>query len=142
MQSSFTPTILKYLLLAIVFTPILYSCNRDDESKIDGFWQLKTIILPDESTIKVDSQFYGFQEKYIFSFTRLIKPDSSIISYGYVDYPDENRIHIIIDPNHTEGNFGTKSHWQSSDATFNINSISSQQMILEKGDTLFILKRY
>jgi Lipocalin-like domain len=141
MQSSYF-RIYIYLFVAFYVTSSFYGCKSDEESDINGYWKVTSIRLPDQASIVVDSQFYAFQKKYVFSFNRLINPDSASISYGYVDYPEKDKIHILIDRNQAKADFPLKSQWQAFEATFTINTLSGNRLILEKGDTLFILKKY
>ena len=141
MQSS---RIRLYLLLTIIVSSlIVYSCSTDDNSKINGYWKLTNIQLPDQTNIAIDSQFYAFQEKYVFSFTRLIKSSEANISYGYADYPEDGKVRIVMDSNHLEeSDFESVTYWKTLQPTFTIYKSTSSQLILEKGDTLFILKKY
>lgn len=141
MQSSYF-RIYIYLFVAIFFTSSFCCCRQDEESDINGYWKVVSIQPPKAMPIAVDSQFYAFQRKYVFSFTRLINSDSTSISYGYVDYPQKDRIHIVIDRNQSDGYFPVKSQWQAFEGTFTIKAISSSRLTLEKGDTLFTLKKY
>lgn len=110
--------------------------------KLMGFGKLETIQLPDKTQISQDSLFYAFQKENIFSFTKLINSSGSSLSYGYADYPSSSKVHILMDSNNTDGQFSRWSHWGSTEATFNITENTSSKLVLEKGDTLFILKKY
>ncbi len=130
------------LLLVFLLALMLPSCQSDDASRMNGYWKLTTIRLPNQQTIVVDSQFYAIQKENIFSFTRLVKSDDADISYGYADYPSDSQVHLLMDKNHTGSDFPILSHWKAFEATFNIQEVNSSNLILEKGDSLFILKRY
>ena len=141
MQSSRMRLYLLFTIIASSF--IVYGCSSDDDSKINGYWKLTNIQLPDQTTIAIDSQFYAFQKKYIFSFTRLIKSSESNISYGYADYPEEGKVRIQMDSNHLEeSDFESITYWKTLQPTFTISKNTESELILEKGDTLFILKKY
>lgn len=141
MQSSCFGTY-TYLFIAFIAAFCFLGCRPDEEANLDGLWKVVSIELPDKTSIAVDSQFYGFQRKYVFSFTRVISSSNSAISYGYVDYPEKGKVHIQVDKNHIEGDFAAKSKWKNTEATFSINTLSGSRLVLEKGDTLFILKRH
>jgi len=141
MQSSYFRICL-WLLVALYTAASFYGCKSDEESEINGFWKAVNIQLPGGTSVAVDSQFYAFQRKYVFSFTRLIDQANAPASFGYVDYPEKNKIHILMDLNHTEASFPLKSQWHAFEATFTINTISGNRLVLQKGDTLFILKKY
>jgi hypothetical protein len=131
--------IFSFIISSLLF--FLLSCS-DEESKINGYWKLEKIRLPNQTTIPVDSQFYAFQKKSVFSLTRLIKEDEAEISYGYADFPEERTVHIVIDRNHAGSDFPQISQWLDFQATFTIEEVSGNALRLMKGDTLFILKRH
>lgn len=130
-----------FVLLFLLASSFFYSCDGGD-SKMNGYWKLTSIKLPDQTELAVDSQFYAFQKEEVFSFTRLLSGKQSDICYGYADYPDKEHVHIVIDQNHTSLDFPTVSHWNSFDALFEIKTNTTGSLILEKGDTLFILKKF
>jgi hypothetical protein len=85
MQSSYFRMYI-YLFVAFYGTSGFYSCKSDEASDINGYSKVISIELPNKMSIAVDSQFYAFQKKYVFSFTRLIDPSNAAISYGYIKY--------------------------------------------------------
>ncbi len=141
MQSSSFRTYI-YLFAGFLAASCFFGCKSDEEANLDGFWKVMSVELPNKTSIAVDSQFYGFERKYVFSFTRLVSANDAAISYGYVDYPEKGKVHIEMDKNHVEVDFAAKSKWKNTEATFTIKTLSGNQLILEKGDTLFILKRH
>ncbi|MDR2691501.1 MAG: hypothetical protein LBB73_04280, partial [Dysgonamonadaceae bacterium] len=92
-------------LLFLIFTPLVFfaTCSDGDKPAINGMWQLKAI---EDSlhTIPVDTIFYSFQRQSIFSYTILQEkeslPATTTVIYGFIDFPDNNHLHIQLDKNH------------------------------------------
>ena len=132
----------KIFLILICFLG-LYACSDDVEDQMDGFWQLKTIEKDGEIS-QVDTVFYGFQRKALFSYTITspTDPNETILSYGYIQYPTENEILITMDPRSVFYDFSTLTGWESTEEKFTIESVNSKNLILKNGNKTYFFKRF
>jgi hypothetical protein len=135
--------------LLAIFMFGIFSCSDDIDHKINGQWQLKTI---DENGVisQVDTVFYSFQRGMIFSFTTLVNPDSTSISYGYISFPAENELLISLDTTRNEdgylynvvGDFKELSGWDNLYNLFTIESIDNKNMVLSSDGKIYSFKKH
>jgi hypothetical protein len=113
----------KRWIFLIVILFCFSSCLDFDLPNVNGMWQLKTIQDENENTQTVDTLFYSFQRQAIFSCTILKEKENeaatSIVIYGFIDFPDNNQLHIQLDEK--EGEI---------DITYNIVELDSKKMVL------------
>ena len=139
----------KNLLLGLLSTILLVSCENYKNYKLDGMWQLKTIKDTNGKITQVDTVFYSFRREVVFSFT--ITENSQFASYpfyGYMDIPSGDKVHVLmhgisIDPDRIEL-FLLLSGWSSADITFDIINYTNTSLVLfdnENGKT-FTLKKF
>ena len=126
----------KILFFYLLLPTLMLSCDRDQyrNYKLDGMWQLKTVQDMDGNKTHVDTIYYSFQRKTIFSFTVLNDPKSASVIYGYVDMPSDDKVHILID-NRSSGSdnfqrFLSLSGWSSSDVIFDIKKYNKSNLVL------------
>ena len=110
-------------------------------------WQLKTVQHDDGSIVYVDSVYYSFQRKVVFSYTVLLNPKQAMPIYGYVDMPSENQVHILIDANNIGNNFEwflELSGWSSHDIVFDIINYNRSDLVLfdSISKKIFTLKKF
>ncbi len=134
---------MKNLLSIILFSLLIFcSCEDDMQHKINGQWQLKTIEYNNGTTEKVDTIFYAFQKEAVFSFTLLENPNSTAISYGYLDFPSDNEIMITIDQNQMFPNFLEISRWESYEQIFQVDNVSSDQLVISDKEKKYIFNKH
>lgn len=140
----------KLILFLFICIFSFFSCSDEIDSKINGFWQLKTI---EENGVinNVDTVFYGFQRGAVFSYTLLLPgPIESIMSYGYVSFPSENEMAISLDTSRHEsgyfinisGDFLNYSGWDDYHMTFDVKQIDNKYLVIAKGDKTFSFRRH
>ncbi len=140
----------KFLLLivSVMFIISLYSCSDDNEHLLNGQWQLNTISDHNNDNIQyVDTVYYSFQRAAVFSFTVVNRydhhnKDGKGVSYGYVDFPAENKVHILIDRAFANENFLHLSGWDSCDKIFNIDSADKFYLVLSDDEKIYTFKRF
>lgn len=132
----------KFILSIIVFLSLL-SCD-DSDSGINGMWQLKSVTNAYGETNKVDSIFYSFQEKAIFTFTVLKNENAANIVYGYSKFLSDDKLSIWINENNLSEEFLKLSGWADYEETFIIDKFDSKSLILtsEANKKKYILKKY
>lgn len=108
------------------------SCVDRDIPNMNGMWQLKTIEGVDNSIRPVDTIYYSFQRQRIFSYTILktneIGHEEAWVAYGYVDYPDSERMRIVMDKAY-EGAISALL-WKDMEVEYEILHLGSKKMVL------------
>ncbi|MDR0682252.1 MAG: lipocalin-like domain-containing protein [Dysgonamonadaceae bacterium] len=109
------------------------SCLDFNLPNVNGMWQLKTIQDENENIQTVDTIFYSFQRQAIFSYTILQEKENeaetSILIYGFIDFPDNDQLHIQLDEK--QKNLAHLLIWEGkSDVTYNIVKLDSKKMVL------------
>jgi hypothetical protein len=124
-----------------IMLAFFYACSDGNRPEINGMWQLKTIQDENQDTQTVDTIFYSFQRQAIFAYTLLREkegePATSAIVYGFIDFPDDNHLHIQIDKNYKEdANLLKLLPWNwdaenvTNDVTYDIIKLDSKSLIL------------
>ncbi|MDR0864699.1 MAG: lipocalin-like domain-containing protein [Candidatus Symbiothrix sp.] len=130
-----------YLFGGILILAFLTACQDADLPKVNGMWQLKTIQEKDHTTQAVDTVYFSFQRQAIFSYTLLngdtSKPNSTVIIYGYVDFPAENKMHIQLDKNNLNGYHTSRVLWKGEQVTYDILKLNSKELILGQEGTRY-----
>jgi hypothetical protein len=135
-----TLTVFRYAFFVLLLLAILVfsnACCDGDRPEINGMWQLKTIQDENRNSQIQDTIFYSFQRQSIFSYTQLHEkegqPSRSTIVYGYIDFPDNNHLHILLDKIHKQydllpWNWGKE--FPSNDVTYDLIKLDSKKLIL------------
>ena len=130
------------LLIVVLVAFVYYACSNETSHKINGYWQLQHVTYPNGKIEFVDTVFYAFQNQAVFSFTTLINADSTSISYGYLDLPEENQIYIKMDLNHSDPDFLTLSGWASTNETFVIDFQGNKMEMIDSQERVLQFKRF
>jgi len=130
-------------LLSILLVVFFVSCINSDLPNVDGMWQLKTIEDKSGRIQTVDTIFYSFQSQHFFSFTQLnagtTQFEPVFIMYGYVCFPDKDRMLIQLDPDH--GGLFPLMPWNLERTIYFIRKLTSKEMVLEnEGDIYRFIK--
>ncbi len=141
---------MKKILFSVFIFLFFLSCSDEPEHRISGQWQLKEI-TENGLTSKVDTLFYSFQRGVIFAFTALINPDSTSISYGYLDFPSEREMVISMDTTkdtsgsyylNMPGDFKRLSGWDDYTQQFRIEKIDHKKLILSSASKIYYFNKY
>ncbi|MDH8702733.1 hypothetical protein M2138_002102 [Dysgonomonadaceae bacterium PH5-43] len=128
--------------VCIIFSCICFNCCDDkDLPDINGMWKLESV-KQDDNTHFVDSVYYSFQRKTIFSYTLLNPKGSnpaSNIYYGYVTFPEDNKLFIKMDAMYNDLSLYP---YLKNNMNFEILRLSSRKMILKKDDEIYNLIKY
>jgi hypothetical protein len=134
----------KQWLWGILLVPLLISCLDFDLPRVNGMWQLKTIQDENANVQVVDTIYYSFQRQAIFSYTILngdiSKPYSTVVIHGYVDFPDQDKLHIQIDKLIAPGYLAyleDKILWNGMETDYDIVKLNSKEMILGQNGKLY-----
>jgi hypothetical protein len=104
-------------------------------------WQLKTIQSSNNEIQTVDTVYYSFQRQCIFSYTLLngdtSKPNSTVVIYGFIDFPAENKLHIQIDKGMQYDYQISRLLWKGAEITYDIVKLNSKELILEEKGTRY-----
>jgi hypothetical protein len=133
---------MKQLLFIFASLLIFAACSDGDKPVINGMWQLKTIEDNTHTHVQtVDTIFYAFQRQSIFSYTVLLEnggyPASNVI-YGYIDFPDPDHLHILLDEKYQ----GYNVLWQGIEVTYDIIRLDSKRMTLLSEGTYYYFNKY
>ncbi|MDR0733463.1 MAG: lipocalin-like domain-containing protein [Dysgonamonadaceae bacterium] len=132
---------MKQLLFAI-FIPFLFlaACSDGDHPAINGMWQLKTIDDGNNRVQQVDTVFYAFQRQAVFSYTILPQEENKSPIYGYIDFPDRNRLHIQLDKNHY---YQAKlTLWNDTSVVYDIHRLDAKQLVLSHNGSVYRFSKY
>jgi hypothetical protein len=130
---------------------LLSTCSDGNKPEINGMWQLKTI--RDENnkhTQYFDTIFYAFQRQSIFSYTQLHEREgeaaTSTIIYGYIDFPDNDHLHILPDKGYNNSiqllpwNWGKENPYN--EATHDIVQLDSKNLVLYYDNRTYSFIKY
>jgi hypothetical protein len=138
------------LLPIFVLIAVFQACSDGDRPEINGMWQLKTIQEENQNAQTVDTVFYSFQRQSIFSYTLLYeqegKASTTVVIYGYIDFPEQNRLHIQADKDSRyyenallPWNWGKEK--PENDVTYDIIKLDSKKLVLfHDGKTYHFIK--
>ncbi|GHT42294.1 hypothetical protein FACS189437_10130 [Bacteroidia bacterium] len=119
----------------------LVSCLDPDLPHINGMWQLKTIVDEKGNVQAVDTIYYSFQRQAVFSYTVLnanpANPDPTELFYGYIDFPAENKLHILIDEKYIWEASLALMLWHDRQTTYDILKLNSKELILGQDGTQY-----
>jgi len=124
-------------LLSVVFT----SCSKDDNSRLEGKWQMQTV-ESNGVTEKVDTIYYNFQTS-LFQY-QIYNPntDSMRHSYGF-KVLDNNILSLELTayPNPT-GTFLPHTDWESTKRDFYIERLTNSTLILKSEDKKYTFRKF
>lgn len=136
---------MKKILLGIIFLALFTACDDGDMPGIDGMWQLKTIEdTATHQTQPVDTIYFAFQRQAIFSYTVLHekenKPATATYIYGYIDFPDNDHLHIQLDKSY-ESRKGDVL-WKDTSVTYDIIQLNSKHLILSQNGSVYYFNKF
>jgi hypothetical protein len=126
----------------IITSLCLSSCLDFDLPNVNGMWQLKTIQDENETIQTIDTVFYSFQRQAIFSYTILYEKEKKAapteVIYGYVEFPNSNQLHILLDEKEIAKYGKTLNEklwfWEGeTNVTYDIVKLDSKKMVLFNG---------
>jgi hypothetical protein len=122
----------------IIVPLLIIACTDEKIRGVEGMWQLKTI-TENGIVSPVDTVFYSFQLKQEgFTYTILQEssntPEQTSVFFGYVDFPSQNQMHIVLDQIHSDGWAETVILWHDREVTYDILKLTSKEMILKQKD--------
>lgn len=132
-------------LLFLLFIPLVFFtvCSDGDKPAINGMWQLKTI----ENGLHVqpvDTVFYSFQRQSIFSYTLLQEkeslPATYTVIYGFIDFPDDNHLHIRLDKNHYRQ--ASCVLWKDTSVVYDIIRLDAKYLTLSQNGIFYHFNKY
>jgi hypothetical protein len=140
-------------LFFFIFVPFAFlgACSDGDMPAINGMWQLKSIEDANRTIQPIDTIFYAFQRQSIFSYTLLQeqenRPATSIVIYGFIDFPAHDRLHIQLDKDAKyyknallPWNWGEKS--PENDVIYDIVKLNSKNLILFHDKKTYYFVKY
>jgi hypothetical protein len=141
---------MKQIFLAVAIFLFFNACSDGDRPEINGMWQLKTIQNVNKNSQTVDTIFYSFQRQAIFSYTILMeeegRPATYSILYGYIDFPEEDQLHILLDKNYNGNAKLLPWNWDvenvTNDVTYDIIKLDSKSLILFNNNKTYHFIKY
>jgi hypothetical protein len=126
--------------LGIVLLTFFTACNDSSLPDINGMWQLKTIEDANHQTQSVDTIFYSFQRQAIFSYTVVHQDKSDPPIYGFIDFPDKDHLHILLDT----GSEWQKEQvlWKEMNVTYEILLLNSKYMQLSQNGIVYSFNKF
>jgi hypothetical protein len=129
----------KYGFFGCLLLLIFASCLDPELPHINGMWQLKTITDSNNQISSVDTIYYSFQRQAIFSYTIINNnsdaPQTTII-YGYIDFPDDDKLHILLDKSY-QNKYDKLLLWKGIETAYDIVKLNSKDMILKQDDKTY-----
>lgn len=134
---------MKNILITVVCLLAFCGCSNDIDDQMDGYWQLKTINEGGQVS-QIDTVFYAFQRKALFSYTLTTQsdPNETIVTYGYIEYPSEKELLITIDQHNAFDDFLIYAGWNSYEEKFTIESVNKKNLVLKNGNKTYFFKRF
>jgi hypothetical protein len=136
----------KTFLFIFLLSALFVSCVDSDLPNPNGMWQLKYTIDQNEDKEVIDTVFYSFQRQRLFSYTWLTKneigQEVSPVMYGYIDFPDDDTMHIIMDTNTNNADSYQNLPWKGPEVTYTIVRLKSDKMILDDGIKEYHFKKF
>jgi hypothetical protein len=137
---------LKQLLFGLAFLVSLATCSDGDKSAINGMWQLKAIEDSTHHIQPVNTIFYSFQRQSIFSYTILFEkenqPATSIVIYGFVDFPAQDYLRIQLDKSYYKQ--ASSVLWKDTSVVYKIICLDAKHLTLlqEQDKTFYYFNKY
>jgi hypothetical protein len=113
-------------------------------------WQLKTIQDENKNVETIDTIYYSFQRQAIFSCTLLHEKENeaatATVIYGYIDFPDNNHLHIQLDKNQKGEKYLLPWNWGEetpvSELIHDIVKLDSKNMVLSHNGKTYNFIKY
>ncbi|PXV63855.1 lipocalin-like protein [Dysgonomonas alginatilytica] len=131
------------LSLLILFFSLLgfYSCGDDENSNLEGRWQLNQIETSDGKKQDVDTIFYSF-DRNVFQYLKLTSDTETFMGFGnYSVSGGEIKVDLIWDsfrPYECDTCLG----WNNLSRNFIIKKNTSSALILESEEEILYFKKY
>ena len=94
-------------------------------------WQLKSVSDENGGLQTVDTLYFGFQRQAIFSYTVMnVSGNSASVIYGYVDFPENGKLHILLDKRYEKP--PSTWRWKDTSVTFDIEKINTGELVLKQ----------
>lgn len=128
------------LLIFFVSFLSFYSCGDDENSDIEGRWQLNRMLTADGQTQDVDTIFYSFH-KNVFQYLKLTSDTETFMGFGnYTISGGEIKVDLIWD-SFRPYECDTCLEWNSLSRSFIVKKNTSSALELESdGETLYFKK--
>lgn len=133
-----------YLFSILIIASLLASCSDDDNKKIIGKWQLRTVEYEGEVT-KVDTVWYNFQSDMLFMYQLYdAASDSYIVQYGYRKYLDDNNLEMKFSQGYPfiDDTFLPYTDWKEMTRIFKILHIKGNKLILLSDDKTYTFRKF
>lgn len=131
------------LSLLILFFSLLgfYSCNDDENSNLEGRWQLNQIETSDGKKQNVDTIFYSF-DRNVFQYLKLTTDTETFMGFGnYTVSGGEIKVDLVWDsfrPYECDTCLG----WNSLSRSFTIRKNTSSALELESEGEILYFKKF
>lgn len=129
--------------LLIFFVSLLsfYSCSDDENSNLEGRWQMNQMVTSDGKTHEVDTIFYAF-DKNVFQYLKLTSDTETFMGFGnYSVVNGEIKVDLIWDtfrPYECDTCLG----WNSLSRVFLVKKNTSSALELESDGEILYFKKY
>lgn len=132
----------KLSLLILIFSLLgFYSCSDDENSNLEGRWQLNQIETSDGKKQDVDTIFYSFDRK-VFQYLKLTSDTETFMGFGnYTVSNGEIKVDLILEsfrPYECDSCLG----WNSLSRNFIIKRNTSSSLQLESDGEILYFKKY
>lgn len=129
------------LLIFFVSLLSLYSCSDDENSNLEGRWQMNRMVTSDGKTREVDTIFYAF-DKNVFQYLKLTSDTETFMGFGnYTVSNGEIKVDLIWEtfrPYECDTCLG----WNSLSRVFLVKKNSSSALELESDGEILYFKKY
>ncbi len=129
--------------LLVLFISLLfsYSCSDDENSKIEGRWQLNQLVTSDGKKQDVDTIFYSF-DKNVFQYLKLTSDTETFSGFGnYTISGNEIKVDLVWDTFRPYG-CDTCLSWNGLSRTFIVKKNTSSALELESEGEVLYFKKY
>lgn len=128
------------LLIVCVSLLSLYSCSDDENSHLEGRWQLNEMVTSDGKMHDVDTIFYSFN-KNVFQYLKLTSDTETFMGFGnYTISGSEIKVDLIWD-SFRPYECDTCLEWNGLSRSFLVKKNTSSALELESdGETLYFKK--
>lgn len=138
---------MKRIFFFLITITILSACSKDFDDKLEGKWQLKTVVT-EGSVTPVDTVWYNFQNKLFMYQIHIPKTGGMKICHGFktVNEGDMLYLELAHSPYESEEemmkNFFPSTDWGMTKRTFKIEKLKGKELILEDKNTRYFFKKF
>lgn len=128
------------IFILSVFLLSFYSCSDDENSNLEGRWQLNQMITADGQTQNVDTIFYSFH-KNVFQYLKLTSDTETFMGFGnYTVSGGEIKVDLDWD-SFRPYECDTCLKWNSLSRSFLVKKNTSSTLeLVSDGETLYFKK--